>query len=146
MKYEVTFSARLEQCLNTLIGIIAGFNDLSDPMPFIMINHISVSQKNDILSAMCEERLSELPHLENYKAVIGEAKNAIVLRNKYVHNSMLFDAKEKKCVLANASARGKLKIKIEYVGLDDVEKVSKQLARVMRMLHNLILNTKHPVD
>lgn len=139
----VTNSARLEQYLNTLIGKIAGFNDLGDPTPFILVNHTAVSQKIDILSAMCEEQLPSYPHLKNYKEVMSEARSAIALRNKYVHNSFLFDPLEGRCLMMTASARGKLKLKYEYIGVENIEEASKKIKYVIVMLHNLILNTNH---
>jgi len=141
----VTNYARLEQQLNMLIGKIAGFDNLSDPIYFIMINHVSISQKIDILSAICEERLQDYPHLEGYKNVMTETRNVTTLRNKYVHNSMLFDPKKNCCLLGNASARGKLKVKMEYVELKDLDNVELNIRRVMMMLHNLILNVNFPL-
>lgn len=140
----VTNAARLEQYLNTLIGTLAGFN-LSDPIPFIMVNHIGVSQKIDMVSAICGERLSGYPHLEKYENVISEAKAAISLRNKYVHNSMLFDPDEGCCLMATASARGKLKVSMDYVKLTDIEEASNKVRRTIAKIHNLILNTNHPI-
>jgi len=110
-----------------------------------MVNHVSVSQKVDILSAMCEERLPDYPHLKEYKDVISEARAAITSRNKYVYNSMLFDPTVGKCVLGNASARGKLKVNMEWIGLEDIHEASIKIRRVMVRLHNLVLKTNHPL-
>lgn len=40
--------ATLESFLNICIGKLAGFNEFSDPKPFILVNHASVPQKIDM--------------------------------------------------------------------------------------------------
>ena len=47
--------ASLESFLNVCLGKLAGFNDLNDPKPFILITHSSFPQRLDILGALCEQ-------------------------------------------------------------------------------------------
>ncbi|MDP3000061.1 MAG: hypothetical protein Q8N47_21425 [Bryobacterales bacterium] len=42
----------LEGFLGICIGKLAGFNELTDPKPFILVNHTSFPQRLDILSTL----------------------------------------------------------------------------------------------
>jgi hypothetical protein len=61
-RVSVVWSA-LESFLNLCIGKLAGFSELEDPKPFILINHASFPQRLDMLGALCEQLVPEYPRL-----------------------------------------------------------------------------------
>lgn len=140
----VALSAQLEQQLNILIGKLAGFDELSDPTAFIMINHSSIPQKLDVLSTLCEERLKDFPHLYSYKDIVGSVKGAMALRNKFTHGSIGYADDGVSCVMMSASARGKLKVNIVPVEPNEIRSASKSIQKAIVDLMNLVLNTNYP--
>ena len=141
----VALSSQLEQQINTWIGKLAGFDGLTDPTPFIIVNHSSTPQKIDMMCALCEERLADYPHLIKYKDIIGEVKSAIALRNKFVHSLIDFDKDKGCCVLMTASARGKIKVMTEDVRIGDIYSASKSVHKAMVSLARLVLNKEYEV-
>jgi len=59
--------ASLETQLDIGLGELAGFNDMADPRPFILVRHTSFPQKLDMLSALCKLLLSRFPNLKALK-------------------------------------------------------------------------------
>ncbi|MDE2030024.1 MAG: hypothetical protein KGI97_05600, partial [Alphaproteobacteria bacterium] len=53
----------LESLLNSCLGKLAGFNDIADPKPFILLNHASLPQRLDMLGALCEQLVTHYPEL-----------------------------------------------------------------------------------
>ncbi|MGD9850904.1 MAG: hypothetical protein AB7T38_06540 [Nitrospirales bacterium] len=99
----------LENFLGICIGKLAGFDEVTDAKPFILIRHSSVPQKLDILSALCEKLEREHQRLAKYKEVVAKLKSAQISRNKFLHNTIGPDPDSKKMIIAQGSARGRLK-------------------------------------
>ena len=129
----------LESFLNICIGKLAGFNELTDPKPFILVTHASFPQRLDMLGALCEQLVSEFPQLANYKQVISNLKSAQILRNKFVHNSMIFNPDTYKAEMAIGSARGKLKVAIEQIDIADIRRATMAIDEAQVSLYKLVL-------
>jgi hypothetical protein len=131
--------ASLESLLNTCIGKLAGFNEVGDSTPFILITHSSFPQRLDMLSALCEELKSEHPHLSSHKEVVAKLKSAQTARNRYAHNGIVHDPETDAYVLPQASARGKVKFTIEPLTVQEVHNAAKEVHLAMLSLYKLVL-------
>jgi len=134
----------LEDQLHILIGRLAGFGDLFDMRPFILVKHSSFQQKIDILSSLCEHLMPKYPHLRNYQEVVAQIRAVQSLRNRYVHNGLVVSEDGSSVEMPIGSARGKLKTSIEKVTIDDIKKVSVEIARTMKLFHLLVTGHDRP--
>ncbi len=132
----------LENYIDTALGKLAGFDSISDAIPFILIKHSSFPQKLNMLSALCHYLLPEYPHLENYNETISKIKTAQTSRNRYLHNTIIEQDNELK--IAAGSARGKLKTEVTNICIDDLKEVSIQINSALRSLHLLITRKTIP--
>jgi hypothetical protein len=131
--------AGLESLLNICLGKLAGFNDRSDPKPFILIAHSSFPQRLDTLGALCEQVETEFPQLEGYKKVVSQLKAAQASRNRFMHHGFSYNPESKQMEMAVGSARGKLKMAVEPVTLEDIKRVSIEIDEANRALYKLVL-------
>lgn len=136
--------ACLESFLNLCLGKLAGFNNLNDPKPFILITHSSFPQRLDILGALCEQLQQEFPHLVDYKKVVSQLKAAQTTRNRYMHHGLSYNAKSRQLEMAVGSARGKLKTSVEPVALEDIKRASIEIDEANRALYKLVLQRDLP--
>jgi hypothetical protein len=134
----------LEWMMETYIGKLAGFNDLSDPKPFILLRHTSFPQKLDILSALCEKLVPYFSNLSGYEDVVSQIRTAQKSRNRFIHNSVGFDAETKKATLSVGSARGTVKTSIEDIDILDIRATSIEIHETMRNLHRLVTGKEYP--
>lgn len=133
----------LERALNFSLGKLAGFQEIDDPIPFILTVHSSFPQRVDIFGALCEQHLPRHSHLQEYKDVISKIKTAQTLRNKFVHNTIVQDPKTEKFVLSIGSARQKLKISTTEITPEDIHKACKEVHIAALALHELITKAKY---
>jgi hypothetical protein len=131
--------ARLESFLNICIGKLAGFNDLNDPKPFILVNHASVPQKIDMLSTICEQLAPEFRHLQDYAAVVSQMRAAQRSRNLFLHNGLSLDTKNGELKLAEGSARGTLKTRVASIRIADIRRASVDIHLANLALYKLVL-------
>jgi hypothetical protein len=136
----VTIWNGLESFLNVCIGKLAGFDDIADPKPFILINHSSFPQKLDNFAALCELMKNQYPHLKTYKETVSALKTAQQERNKFIHNSIQVEEESGRLALAKGSARGILKTKIEYIKIEDLKRAEDLIDNAMRSLWLTVLN------
>lgn len=134
-----TMWAILESFLNLCIGKLAGFNELGDPKPFILVNHASFPQRLDMLGTLCEQLAPEFPKLSGYKEVIARLKAAQSLRNKFAHHSIGFDKASGKAEIAIGSARGSLKVGVESVDVADIRRTVMNIDEAQVSLYKLVL-------
>jgi hypothetical protein len=80
--------ANLESLLNICFGKLAGFNDVNDPKPFILITHSSFPQLLDMFATLCGELVAEFANLSGYKDVVSALKTARKLRSDFSHHGM----------------------------------------------------------
>lgn len=128
----------LENLINICIGKLAGFNEINDPKPFILITHSSFPQRLDILSTLCEGLLPEFRHLYEYKKTIAVLKNAQKVRNRFLHNEIVFNPDTKSMELGVGSARGTLKVTVEKITIADIRRAVIAIDEAMHALFNLI--------
>jgi len=136
--------AGLEFFLNTCIGKLAGFDELNDPKPSILVYHSSFPQKLDILGSLCEHLLPDFPDLSEYSSVISKLRAAQKARNTYVHNSMVEDPKTGKMMMPTASFRGKVDAAVRPVSLGDIRRASVAIDDAQRALYKLVLRRDIP--
>jgi len=134
--------ASLESLLDTLIGKLAGFDDIADTTPFIFIAHSSFPQRLDILGSFCEMLKTDYPHLAKHKEVISKLRSAQTSRNKFAHNGITFYPETEQFVLPQGSARGKVKLSIEPVTVNSIHAVSREIHEAQLALYNLVLQTE----
>jgi hypothetical protein len=133
-----------ENFLGICIGKLAGFNELTDVKPFILVTHTSFPQKLDMLSALCELLKGEFPRLTNHKEVISKVKSAQASRNKYVHNTIGPDPDTGKMQMAQGSARGKVKASLDTVTIADIRRATIEIDEAFVALYNLVLGVDMP--
>lgn len=131
--------ASLESFLNLCIGKLAGFNELSDPKPFILVNHSSFPQKLDMLGTLCEQLVPDFPNLEKYKNTISKLKTAQKQRNKFMHNGMSLNPESGRIDMAHGTARGKLKTNIEPIDVGDIRRAIIEIDEAQVSLYKLVL-------
>ena len=136
--------AGLEFFLNTCIGKLAGFNELNDPKPSILVYHSSFPQKLEMLGSLCEHLRPDFPDLSEYSLVIGKLRAAQKARNTYVHNSIVEDPDTGKMMMPKASFRGKVDASVLPVSLADIRRASVAVDDAQRALYKLILRRDLP--
>jgi len=136
--------ATLESFLNLCIGKLAGFNDMSDPKAFILINHSSFPQRLDILGALCEQLAGEFPNLKDYENIVGRLRRAQKLRNDLMHYGMAPNPESGHIEMAIGTARGKLKVAVAKVDLADIRRASMAIHEAQLALYKLVLGVEVP--
>jgi hypothetical protein len=134
----------LEAQVDLYLGKIAGFNDLEDTRPFILLKHSSFPQKLDSFSALCEQLLPQFPDLAAYVATVGRIRTAQKLRNRFAHNGMNLNPETGKVEMAIGSARGKLKLSVEAVTLAEIRRATMEVHDAMLDLHKLVTGESYP--
>ena len=130
--------ASLESLVGVCIGKLAGFNDPTDPKPFILVNHTSFPQKLDILSTLCEQLAPEFPNLSDYPSVVSRIRAAQKARNRHLHNVLVHNPETGRVELAEASARGRLKTQVTAVTQADLRRGTVQIHEAQQGLYKLI--------
>jgi len=130
--------AASENLLAMCIGKLAGFDSISDPKPFILVNHSSFPQKLDMLSALCEHLKKEFPNLKEYPDVISKFKTAQKARNIYLHNTIGPNPDTGKMEIAKGTARGKVKVSSEPICIADIRRATMQIDEAQTALVKLI--------
>ncbi|WP_442808255.1 hypothetical protein [Trinickia soli] len=130
--------AALESVLNMSLSKLAGFEELGDFRPFVLVNHSSFPQRLDMLGALCEQLAGEFDWLKGHGPVTSALKSAQTLRNKFLHNGMHFDEAVGKAVMPVISARGKLKTTIEHVSLADIRRAAVAIDEAQTALRRLV--------
>lgn len=131
--------AGLESFLNLCIGKLAGFTDLNDPKPFILVTHSSFPQRLDMFAALCEQLVSEFPNLVNYNAVIQQLRQAQKLRNDFMHCGMALNPESGHVEMAKGTARGSVKVRVERVTVADLRRASVFIHEAHLALYKLVL-------
>lgn len=131
--------ATLESFLNVCLGKLAGFDDPFDPRPFILVNHMSIPQKLDVLGALCEQLSPQFESLRDYRPVVSSLRAAQRARNTFLHNGLVRDEETGEVHMAEASARGALKTKVAPVSLADIRRASVEIHLAHLALYKLVL-------
>ena len=134
----------LESTLNMCLRKLAGFNDLDDPTPFIIIVHTNFPQRLDMLGSLCEHLSPAYASLAGYQQTISALKNAQKLRNRFVHNSLAPGDGPGSVKMAAGSARGTLKFSTEKITIPDLRRVSMAIHEATLDLYRLVLKRDLP--
>ncbi len=136
--------ATLETFLNMCIGKLAGFNDINDAKPFILITHSSFPQRLDMLAALCEQLADKFSNLKDYKTVVSQLRDAQKLRNDFMHYGMSVNPESGQVQMAIGSARGTVKVSIKSIGLQDIRRASIAIHEAELALYKLVLKREVP--
>lgn len=136
--------AALEDLLNICIGKLAGFDKFLDERAYILLVHSSFPQRLDSFAALCDVLKDQFPNLQDYKEVVSKLKAAQKTRNRFMHNSMIFNEEAGRLEMATGSARGSLKTKIETVFVEDIKRANVEIDEAKRALYKLILQKDLP--
>ncbi|MBX3321237.1 MAG: hypothetical protein KF890_15275 [Nitrospira sp.] len=136
--------ATLETFLNMCIGKLAGFNDINDAKPFILITHSSFPQRLDMLAALCEQLADKFSNLKHYKTVVSQLRDAQKLRNDFMHYGMSVNPESGQVQMAIGSARGTVKVSIKSIGLQDIRRASIAIHEAELALYKLVLKREVP--
>lgn len=131
--------ATLESFLNMCIGKLAGFNDLSDSKPFILVTHSSFPQRLDMLAALCEQLVRDFPNLKDYPSVVQQLRQAQKLRNDYMYYGMALNEESGQVQMAKGTARGIVKVGVEAVSIADIRRASIVIHEANLALYKLVL-------
>lgn len=131
--------ADLESFVNLCIGKLAGFDNLNDPKAFILVTHASFPQRLDMLGTLCEQLVSDFPHLKESKSVLGLLRTAQAARNRFMHHTMGFNQDTGTVQMAVGSARGTLKVAVEDIDLADIRRAAMAIHEAMLALYKLVL-------
>lgn len=131
--------ATVESFLNFCIGKLAGFNDLNDPKPFILVTHSSFPQRLDMLAALCEQLAKEFPNLKGCPAVVQQLRQAQKLRNDYMHYDMALNEESGQIEMAKGTARGTVKVGVETVSIADIRRATVAIHEAHLALYKLVL-------
>jgi hypothetical protein len=132
----------LDSFVRMCVEKLAGFNEINDPTPFILLVHTNFPQRLDMLGALCERLAPMHPNLKEYPQVISSIKSAQKLRNKFIHNGMSRDEVSGEVRMGVGSARGVLKVSTEAVKLTDLRKVSMAIHQTTLDLYALVLKRR----
>jgi hypothetical protein len=136
--------ASLESFLNVCIQKLAGFNDLNDPTPFILLAHTNFPQRLDMLGTLCEHLLPRFARLRDYKNVISALRKAQTSRNPLMHHGVFHDASTDCVRMPHGSARGTLKTATRSLSVEDIKRVSIDIDEAKRALYKLVLGRDLP--
>lgn len=131
--------ATLENFLSICIGKLAGFDELADPKPFILVTHSSFPQKLDMLSSLCSVLEKERPRLARHVDVVAKLRSAQKSRNKYLHNSIGPSEDGQSFQIAQGSARGKLKTSVEPISIAGIRRATIEIDAAFSALYGLVL-------
>lgn len=134
----------LEAHLEVSLGKLAGYDELGDARPFIVLKHTSFPQRLDMLSALCETLASEFPHLAGYKDVVASLRAVQGERNRVIHNGIAPKEDNSGFVLLVATARGKVKRTMEPIAPSDLYGISQRIHVALLGLHALVTRAEYP--
>lgn len=134
----------LENALELFIGKLAGFEDITDQRPFVLVRHTSFPQKLDMFCALCEHLKDGYPSLKKYDEVASLIRAAQKGRNRFLHNPISKNLETQKFELVIGSARGKVKTSVAELSLMDIRRVSIDIDKANCELYRLVLGVKLP--
>lgn len=135
----------LESAVNISISKLSGYQGTLDWRSAVVTAHANFKQRIDILETLCHELHDEnnYHHLKNYKNVLENIKQVQLMRNRYMHNTLLFDSESDHVTVSSLSARGKLLPRVDSITIEELRKLSAQIHLVMLDLHELLTQKKY---
>lgn len=112
----------MESALTLNIAKLAGYNDMHDMRPHILLNHSTFQQKLDIFSSLCDHLSNQFTNLSQYEKVVSLLKTAQKYRNTFTHQSIVYIQENDELQLAKSSSRGKLKTPVKKIDITEIKK------------------------
>ena len=125
----------LETVVDLSIAKLAGFNE--GPNGAIITAHMAWPLKMDVLEALIVSLRPEHPHLGAFSDVKPQLKKAQDGRNRTAHGS--WGMERGQAVKLRATARGKLKVSMDVVTVQDLETIKLDIYRAGTALLMLVL-------
>jgi hypothetical protein len=138
-----TLFGSLESGVNLGISKLLGYEKTLDWRAAIVTAHANFKQRVDMLETLCHELAEEYPHLSGYEEVLGKIKKAQARRNKYMHNSLYYDAELDQVMASSLSARGQMKPRVEVISITELRNLSGDIHLSMLDLHRLITTAEY---
>lgn len=133
----------MESGVNIAIGKLMGYEGVHDWRAAVVVAHLNFKQRVDMLETLCHELHDEFPALADYAKVMSDIKKAQNGRNRFLHQSLLYDKKSGTVSSVSLSARGQMKPRIDAVSLQDIQRVSAESHLATLSLHQLITGSKY---
>lgn len=132
----------MESALLMFIGKLAGFQDLYDMRPHILLNNTTFQQKLEIFSSLCDYLMKKNPPLSKYPDVVSKLKTAQKHRNTFTHQNIIFNPDTKELELATSSTRGKLKTDVRKINIEEIKRAIIDIDEAYEALYELVFNKK----
>jgi hypothetical protein len=129
----------LEAMLEMMLGKLAGMDVLADARAKIMVNHMTWPLKIDIFGSICNELVDDYPRLKGYRSTLELLNKAQQGRNRIVH--ALWGYEGGKVTINRATARGKLKVQMEEISVEQIDAVFREINAANAALYNLVIGT-----
>lgn len=128
----------LEALVDLCIGKLAGFAE-HDVRSAIIAAHMSWPLKMDVLESLANALAPEFPRLAQFAKVRVLLKAAQDGRNRVSHGAWAYE--NGMLTKLKVSARGKLKVSVEPVTLDELDRTFSGIARAGTAILDLIANS-----
>lgn len=132
----------LEAIVNQAIVKLSGIREESEWRISVLTAHSSFQQRLDVINTLCDQLKLEHPNLASSREAMNAAQKAQILRNHYAHNQ-LFPNDDGTVSSAKISARGKLKLSVTPVKVDDLSKVSADIHLALIAIHKLVTGVEY---
>jgi hypothetical protein len=126
----------LESIMELVLTKLAGM-DIWDTRPKIMISHMAWPMRMDIFAATADQLIADHPRLKDYQSVKSLLKKAQEGRNRVVHSHWGFE--DGKVTTLRASARGKLKLSMDTITVNEIDAILRDINVAAAALYNLVL-------
>ena len=126
----------LEAVMELILTKLAGM-DIWDSRPKIMISHMAWPMRMDIFAAMADQLVADHPRLKDYQSVKLLLKKAQEGRNRVVHSHWGFQ--DGKVTALRASARGKLKLSMDEITIEELDGILRDINVATAALYNLVI-------
>jgi len=126
----------LEAVMELVLVKLSGM-DLWDARSKIMLNHMAWPMRMDIFKSLADQLMADHPRLKEYQTVASHLKKAQEGRNRVVHSHWGFE--DGKVTAARASARGKLKLSLEEITIEELDGILRDINVATAALYNLVL-------
>ena len=126
----------LEAVMEMILTKLAGM-DIWDARSKIMLNHMAWPMRMDIFKSLANQLLAENPRLKEYQIVASHLKKAQEGRNRVVHSHWGFEDGKVKAM--RASARGKLKLSLDEISIEELDGILRDINVAVAALYNLVI-------
>ena len=137
-----TLFSSLDATVNVSISSLSGYQETLDWRSAVLTAHANFKQRLDILETLCHALHFDFPHLTGYDEVIKKIKKAQTGRNKFAHQTLVYDPDSEKVTASSLSARGQIKPTVKTVTVKQLREISAQIHLAILALHELVTKAR----